>query len=258
MNRILFVLPYAEMELLVKQCFKEISYLKEEEIRYDIRLAEIDGELEIEQGSADIVIARGITAELIKTSIPKIELTSSSFDMMRAVRECIKKYHVRKIAFIGTPGMIYGVDSINEIMDDVQVSCFYAHTSDETEDVLDKLPAEAVIGGRYLGSAAERRNIPYVRLQSGKERIYHAMEEAIIAIKASGEEKEKREYLQALMDYSFEGIISTDINGRILVANQYACEYLGGGQLCGSFDWKKTGTLFSGTSSESAKQGSAV
>lgn len=48
MLRILFVIPYLEVEQSVKQVFQEVASLKEEEISYDIRLAEIGGHLDIE------------------------------------------------------------------------------------------------------------------------------------------------------------------------------------------------------------------
>ena len=67
MLRILFVIPYLEVEQSVKQVFQEVASLKEEEISYDIRLAEIGGHLDIENDAADIIIARGFTAASIKT-----------------------------------------------------------------------------------------------------------------------------------------------------------------------------------------------
>lgn len=230
MLRILFVIPYVEVEQQVELAFREIETLKEEKISYEIRQAEISGEVEVEEGAADIVIVRGFAAERIRTSIPKIELLVSPFDMMRAVRECVKLYHARKIAFVGTSSMIYGADSLDELMDDVQVSTFCVRSSDELENAIDMLQAdgvEAVIGGRTLGFVAGQRNVPYILLRSGKESIYQAVEEAVTATKISRREKEKREYLQAIMDYSFEGIISTDLDGVILSANRYACEHLG-------------------------------
>ena len=122
MLRILFVIPYLEVEQSVKQVFQEVASLKEEEISYDIRLAEIGGHLDIENDAADIIIARGFTAASIKTSIPKIELQVSAFDMMKAAKKCIRTYHCEKIAFIGTTNMIFGADSFNEILDDVEVT----------------------------------------------------------------------------------------------------------------------------------------
>lgn len=93
MLRILFVIPYLEVEQSVKQVFQEVASLKEEEISYDIRLAEIGGHLDIENDAADIIIARGFTAASIKTSIPKIELQVSAFDIMQC--NCIA-FRVKK------------------------------------------------------------------------------------------------------------------------------------------------------------------
>ena len=99
MLRILFVIPYLEVEQSVKQVFQEVASLKEEEISYDIRLAEIGGHLDIENDAADIIIARGFTAASIKTSIPKIELQVSAFDMMKAAKKMHPHISLRKDCF---------------------------------------------------------------------------------------------------------------------------------------------------------------
>lgn len=229
MLRILFVIPYQAVEETVKQVFREILCLKEEEIAYDIRLAETGEILEIEMGEADVVIARGFTAAHLKTNLPKIELQVSAFDMMKAVHECIQQYQCSKIAFIGPTSMIYGADSINKILDTAEVVGKQVATSSELDQELIKLiksGTEAVIGGRSVVQSARRLGIPCVLLKSGKESIYQAVEEAITAMKFSEKEKEEREYLQTLMDYSLEGIISTDANGEILSANRFAVEKL--------------------------------
>lgn len=125
--------------------------------------------------------------------------------------------------------MIFGADSFNEILDDVEVTSCQVKSSDMLDQAIDQLLKEgvdAVIGGRSLSQVASRRNIPYILLQSGKESIYQAVEEAITAMRFSRSEKEKREYLQAIMDYSFEGIVSTDISGNILSVNRFAAERL--------------------------------
>ena len=144
MLRILFVIPYLEVEQSVKQVFQEVASLKEEEISYDIRLAEIGGHLDIENDAADIIIARGFTAASIKTSIPKIELQVSAFDMMKAAKKCIRTYHCEKIAFIGTTNMIFGADSFNEILDDVEVTSCQVKSSDMLDQAIDQLLKEGV------------------------------------------------------------------------------------------------------------------
>lgn len=229
MLRILFVIPYKAVEENVKQAFYEVQSLREEEITYDIRLGETGKVMEIESDQTDVVIARGFTAASMRTSLPLIELQVSAFDMMKAVKECVRKYHSSKIAFIGTTNMIFGTDSINEVFDAAEIVSRNVREAAELDRVMDELTdcgVEAVIGGNSVAECAGRKGIRYVLLQSGKESIYQAVEEAITAMRFSRKEKEKREYLQAIMDYSFEGIISTDINGRILSANRFATEKL--------------------------------
>ena len=229
MLRILFVIPYKEVEEIVEQVLREILSLQKEEISWDIRPG-ITGEvMEIESDTADVVIARGFTAAQMKTSLPKIELQVSAFDMMKAVHECQEKYECRKIAFVGTTNMVYGADSINELVDTVEVIGRYvvdASMLDAKMDELVQSGVDVVIGGNSVAEYANRKGIHCVLLQSGKETIYQAVEEAITAVKFSQMEKERAEYLQTIMDYSFEGIVSTDAVGNVLSANRFAVQKL--------------------------------
>lgn len=228
MLRILFVIPYKEMEETVKQIFEEVLSVEKDKITYEICCAE-GGTLETDVEDVDVVISRGFTAVQYETNLPKIELQVSAFDMIKAVYEGIQKFGSKRIAFIGTTTMILGADSINEIMESVEIIGRKVQVSTELECNLDELirqGVDTVIGGRAVAEYAEKRNIHYVLLKSGKESIYQAVEEAIVAMNFSQKEKEKREYLQAIMDYSFEGIISTDVRGHILSVNRFAVEKL--------------------------------
>ena len=104
MLRILFVIPYVEVEQQVELAFREIETLKEEKISYEIRQAEISGEVEVEEGAADIVIVRGFAAERIRTSIPKIELLVSPLSREKNCFCRHFKYDLRS----GFPGRTYG------------------------------------------------------------------------------------------------------------------------------------------------------
>ena len=182
MLRILFVIPYKAVEENVKQAFSEVQSLREEEITYDICLGETGKVMEIESDQTDVVIARGFTAASMRTSLPLIELQVSAFDMMKAVKECVQQYHCRKIAFIGTTNMIFGTDSINEVYDDAEIVSRNVREATELDQVMDELTAcgvGAVIGGNSVAEYAGKKGIRYVLLQSGKESIYQAVEEAL-------------------------------------------------------------------------------
>lgn len=227
MLRILFVLPYKEMEEIVKSVFQEVLDQHEEEISYIIWYGKTGEILEIGPGQADVVIARGFTAAHMKTSLPKIELQTSAFDMLRAVQECIRLYQCEKIALVGINSMVYGAQSLNELQESVQIVGKVLTDSERLDEVITELRnkgTEAVIGGNSVSESAERVGLPHVMMRSGKESVYHAVEEAILAIEVSRQEREKREYLQTIMDYSFEGIVSTDLSGQILSINRFAVE----------------------------------
>lgn len=229
MLRILFVLPYKEMEEMVRSIFREVLPRHQEEIAYSFRYGKTGEVLEIGPEQADVVIARGFTAAQMKTALPKIELLNSAFDMLRAVQECMRLYHCKKVALVGTGSMVYGVQSINELQESAQIVGKVLPDSKNLDDVLRQLQedgVEAVSGGKAVIESAARVGIPCVMLRCSEDSVYQAIEEAIVAIEASRKEREKREYLQTIMDYSFEGIVSTDLSGRILSINRFAVEKL--------------------------------
>ncbi|RGY99952.1 PAS domain S-box protein [Clostridium sp. AM58-1XD] len=81
---------------------------------------------------------------------------------------------------------------------------------------------EAFVGGNSLYKKAEKLGIPAVMLGFGRESVNKCVDEAIRAVEIRRSEQAKSARIQTIMDYTFEGILSTDVEGRITMANQYA------------------------------------
>lgn len=236
MIHILFIIPYKGRRDVVQEVLAEHAY--KNHISWEIVETGVGERVVVSEDQADAVVSRGYTAITIQTPLPTVELSVTGFDMMRAVEECVETYQCRKIAVIGTFNMVYGADSVNDLKKDVEVICCTLEKEEYLEAAILKMQeqgCQAFIGGRSLYKKAEAMGVPAVILGFGREAVRKCVGEAIRAVQIRRIEQEKSARIQTIMDYTFEGILSTDEGGGIIMANQYAHTMLGkaGGSLAG-------------------------
>ncbi|MDF2522665.1 MAG: proprionate catabolism activator, Fis family [Clostridiales bacterium] len=226
MIRIVFIIPYCEFEEVVEQVFSErhdkskISHKIIVVKPRDVGLFDHDG---------DVVISRGYTAAALKEiSLPNVELTTTGYDVMAAVNECVRKFGSKKIGIFGTLNMIYGSESAKDMYHNISISSFIANKESELKPAVEKAVSEgidAVVGGLSVYNIAQDMGINTVMIKAGKESVCKAIDDAIRIVELTRREKEKRDRIKAIMNYSFEGIISTDKDGMITLINKYATSF---------------------------------
>lgn len=221
MIRIAFYAPYPEIFPTIRQVLAErpdhgeFSY----EVIQDIFNNPLDN------FHADIAIARGFTAHAMqKKGILCTELKVSAYDVIAAIDKCLRIAPVQKIALVGAFNMVYGAENASIIYPDIQLSCYPIEEETRLEDMVKKALAEgnqAIVGGYTTVQLAGKYRIPAVMIESGRESINNAIAEAKVAVEIAFREKEKRNEIANIMNYSFQGILSTNRQGYITFANSY-------------------------------------
>lgn len=224
MIKIIFVAPYPQLEKLAKATFAEYP-------RKDLAFetigavgAEVVGNLTFD---GDVIIARGVTASAIRkvqSRIPVIELPVTGYDVIRAVDCCKRKFNPQKVALIGSNNMIYGAQSLKGILD-LEMECYLVGREDDAWQCVEqarKSGADAVIGGVMTVRIAAAQKFSVVLIESGREAIHQALEEAVRTAQIAGQEREKSERVKTIMDYAHEGIIAVDKTGFVTVFNKSA------------------------------------
>ena len=220
MIHIVFYAPYPGMNETIDEVFSQRSDRKS--LSYEIILDQFNNPLK-NSTHGDVIISRGFTAtSLKKTELTSVELTISGYDVIKAVDKCLRKHPCKKIAVVGAFNMVYGSESINSVYRDVEI-CSY---TTETETVLPDLikqaiqnGADAIVGGCSTVDIARKYGVPAVLIESGKEAINSAIDNAIQAVAITRRERRKSNEIAGILNYSFEGIISTDAEGTITLAN---------------------------------------
>lgn len=174
---------------------------------------------------ADIIIARGLQASLIKqyTDIPVVEIVMTAQEMALLVmkaRKIIKKERPF-IGVVGFQNMFCDMSYFNEIYN-IELKTYYAPKGDRLEQTAGEAVADHVdliIGGDVAVKKAKEAGIPSLFLSNTEDSIKMAFSVAETMDYAMSVEKRSQAQVEALLDYSFNGVIRLDAEGKIVGVN---------------------------------------
>ena len=181
----------------------------------------------IEQG-VDIIIARGETARLIRDTYPEVIVVSipiSGIDLAMALDE--SRQYGSTVAVISFPAMIVRIEHLSSPLSIKILK--YELPSFPSQETLDNVIDEAIAKGAevILGSytpreTAMRRGVPYVSIPTHDEAYVEALFQARSLLKSIEQERGRSGFIEGVIGYSHEGIISVDETGKINLVNLVA------------------------------------
>lgn len=230
MIHMIFYAPYPQIVPLIKQVFQERPDCNE--LEYEIVQDFYNNPLQ--DLNADVVIARGFSALTMKQrGYICAELKVGGYDviaaLLKARRMCPGLSH---IAVIGAFNMIYGIESIRDAFPDMKLSTYPVNSEPLLADAIRQAISDGcdALVGNYTGvELAKKSGLPAVMIESGQEAINNAIDEAKSAAEIDLREKMRSAQMANIMNYSFQGILSTDQNGIITFANKYCYSILDSG-----------------------------
>lgn len=227
MIKITFIIPYDEIE---NDVFNLIDEVKEEGVMF--KTIKLIGTHDIiREYDSDIIIARGVTYLALKKhlkDISVIEIAVTGYDVIRAIDDCKKKFNPKKIAVIGSETMVFGADSLEEIMG-VSIETFKIESEEDALYALDmasKNGAEAIVGGLTTFRLARSMGWKCVWIKTGKEAVRQAINDALSTASAIRLERTKSELFKIILEHTKEATIAVDENGIITAVNKAAYKIL--------------------------------
>ncbi|SHI56151.1 sigma 54-interacting transcriptional regulator [Desulfosporosinus lacus] len=225
MAEILFIAPLQELASLVK----EVSRL-EKAPEIDIKVARMEEgvklALEAERQGYHVIVSRGVTAWMIResrASLPVIDVLIGGLDILEAYLQA--KNLGSPIGIVDVNDMIQEIASFEEIVGESFVKYTLA---DQKEDILKGVAAlkdanvQVVIGKVAMANAAKKLGMQAVVIRSGREAVRRALAEAKRVLEVRKLEKRRVEQLKAILDFTYDGVIALDEQGRISVFNPVA------------------------------------
>lgn len=185
------------------------------------------------RNGADIIIARGIQANIIKrnTNYTVIEIAVTGQEMgilVKRVKEIIDK-EKPFIAVMGIKNMYCDMTQFNTLYD-VNLKTYFVDSREEIPPAVDSAfndGADIIIGGDIANRRSEELGIPHFFVDTlGEEAIKNALNIAFKVGWAIDLERKHSAQLHALLDYSFNGIIKITKDCIVEILNSIAEDML--------------------------------
>lgn len=232
MTRIAVLLPYREMaetaQRVIDENHYQIDYVKVIESEDAVNEARIAAE----QG-ADIIIARGYQAQLIKsyTNIPVVEMRFHAQEIGLLIQRAKRLSHKERpvIGLAAFENMLCDLSHMEELFD-VRLLISYIDRIEEVPDILHNMKregADCVIGGDTVCQEAEKIGCYSIKFKATGESVRDAMERAKSMAYAVENEKRNTAQFETVLDTSFNGIIKINSDGRIIAVNRLVENLLG-------------------------------
>lgn len=220
MIKILFVLPYKELAQYARSFIEECNLHGIEFETEDIYGTEI---AKMQETTADIIVARGMSASMFKTIRPDlchVPISITSYDLLYAIKRLKEKYVFEKVALIW-PDKI-PVSLIEELLDIKIVQYEINDKISNISSILDKIETEkntVVIGGLTIASNCRNRGIGYIPIVTTKETLEESLHTAIQIAHEMEIEQEKIKLTRALLDHSKTAMCLLDNDGIVIEMN---------------------------------------
>mgnify|MGYP005767372967 FL=1 len=181
---------------------------------------------QLESQGCNLIIARGYQAALIKNAVqlPVVDIRTTTQELGMLIMELRRMLgpDLCRIAVINFPNMLCDTSHFYDLFQ-VKLTQYSTNTSSEMllaveQAVLDG--AQAVIGGEIVCEKAEQLGIPARFLPSGEESLRNALEIAHRVCYAIDLEKRDSAEMDAMLNYTFNGIMQIDVSGTIRRANR--------------------------------------
>jgi len=228
MAEILFISPYLELAEIALKVIGSEDDVDVKVTRMDeaVKLA-----LDAEKNGYQVVVSRGLTASKIKQSgieLPVIDIGIGGYEILRAYNEAKKLGG--KVGIVDVEDVIMGLSSLEKIIDDKLIKYTCENDLDDVVKGIEHLKArgaEVVIGKIAMAREARARGLEAVIITSDYEAVRMTLLEARRVKKVRKQEKRKAEQLKAMLNFTYDGIIALDHEGKITVFNKVAEELSG-------------------------------
>ena len=225
--RIGLVAPYPRLAELAIEVCRELG--EDLEVRRGDLSAGVEVAKEMQSRGVDVVISRGGTALAIEQAldIPVVPIQVTGFDIVRAIHAA--KQLGGAIGVIGFKNVIYGTEGIQDALGVSLRLIYLEHESDAEEQIAAAVRGglQVIVGDAISARITAKYGAKGVLIESGKEAIIKAIEEAKHVATVRRRERQRAEEFKAILDFAYEGIVAIDQFGVVKVFNPIAERVLG-------------------------------
>lgn len=217
--RILGIAPYAGMKTMMLNLAS-----KRKDIDLTVHIGDLDKGVEIVRKNMDknydVIISRGGTAGMIEkiTDIPLVRISLSVYDIIRAIK--MAENYAGKYAIVGYPGITETAKLLCDLLQ-YEIDIYTINSSDEVSGLLSDLKKKGyqmVLCDMIANTTAKRLGMNAILITSRDESINIAFDQASRLYKSYFAIKEKKHFLEKIMEEYDEKAMVYDKKGKLILS----------------------------------------
>lgn len=215
--------PLPEMKVRAEDIVREQGYHN-----VDVLLGSMSQGIEVAREAiaqgAEIIVTRGGTYRLAKEAfqVPVVEIKVTAYDIIQSFGKVNDPHET--IGVVGYSNVVYGYDLLRELLPNPVVLVELKRESDVYAVISDhkRRGIKTYIGDANITRIIRELNCNGIMIQSQRESIHTAIQEARRIHSATKEEKRRAQQIATITDFVHDAIVAIDEHGKITVYNQMA------------------------------------
>ena len=228
-GKIVFIAPYEEIFAIGSRLIVEMGLADRVEIYPGLHSRGLELARLAESEGAELIVTRGGTAELIVKSgvqVPVIEIPLTIRDLAEILLRARKSSGVPdpRVALIAYHNMMQHLEILSRMMD-MRLEVYELASESDIAPAVERAwlsGIDVVIGGITTTNLAAAHGMKTVILASGEDSCRESLIQAVKMSQVMSQEKERLQKFRVLVEYSVQGIIGTEGEGKITVFNESA------------------------------------
>lgn len=173
---------------------------------------------------AELIVSRGGTYQLVKAAfpIPVVEIKVTAYDILQSFEKVDDPNET--IGVVGYSNVVYGYDLLQALLPNPVVKVELLREKD-TYAIIEENKRRGIntfIGDANITRVVRELNCTGILIQSQKDSIHTAIQEARRIYQATKDEKRRAQQVATITDFVHDGIIAIDEQANITVYNHTA------------------------------------
>lgn len=174
---------------------------------------------------ADILVARGRQASILRahTDFPLVEIQLTGLEIARLLHRARPR-----IGVVTIPNMVGSIQGFEDILD-IELRTYFVEGNEEMERGAQQAIADGmdvILGGDFVNAYCRRLGKRTLFFEGTEDSLRTSLLHARSVGLITDAERRNTAHLQALLDYSFNGILELDPDGVVVRSNDVACKIL--------------------------------
>jgi len=230
MGKIGIISPYRKLYYETLSVKEELKELKNDiDVRIGLLSNAVDVAKDLIKNGTEVLISRGGTLSYLGREFPDmplVEIEISSYDIAEAIMEA--KSISPHIALVIFNNMFYEGRDLAKLFG-VDMKTFFIEREEQAIVAVQRAVDEGyevIVGGGIANKVSTRMGIYSVLISSGKDSVFRSIRQAQSILRYRNDVLKQSELIETVMENTPLGILTTDMNGRIKMANSPALDII--------------------------------